>query len=1031
MWMRTWIGPAYRAEGVVGNPITRRYRNETGTKVEQLQHAEEVIPDGVVEIRVHGVNGGTPEHNLHDPTPIRVSGDDTAGFYRRRHGLSTGPGRIVEAYNWSAINSRKSIRAWWLILFPFAAANFAGWLLPKGMPKPFRTAAQIIVRLVGMCVTMLAVLGIALVFVDLIGLQCGRTSACTTGLAWSWVGTVRDWSVVGTDPTHLALTYSLFPALAILALWLLGRRSSRAYENYGAGRPATNEATGPRIDDIRMDRVEFWQAPDVVYVQAWLHATGGLSILTAAAAFIIREVAPGSQHYDTLKVLGVAALVVAGLAALAEVGISRMHQIPTRWLRKRNANFLIPRWSWIPAGTAIGLYAAVFWLGWISDPAATPDQPPLEAIRNSLIWVAVIAIALVLVLALVVGAWRSVILAVGAGVALFGAIVQNGNGYRITWLTGFQWLFIELALATGGIARYLWVARDTPPRPNPADHNKNPVWIYGSTAFIVVLGAGSYVRVHNVWLQITACAIPGLYLGAQFAIQIWNGHDYPGKEEMREGQAAILAGLGVTSALTAISAGAVFVAGRLGTSMALPRSVAGGPSDACPTGVICYPAEIGWYSLTALAGVIVLVVGVALRALLLPRLRWRLARRPCCEYYDNQQVPDRAYDDAGSCSEHGHDGDRQAFAKHAISARWQANITDDADWLIGGGVMTTLTLLVAAAVARLDGNLPTETGDALFSWAAGAVALIAVGAGVLIYTARDNQQIRETMGILWDVMSFFPRRFHPLAPPCYAERAVLDVRNRIIYTTTRGTEATSIPDSYVIVVAHSEGTLITTAALLSLLQDDGSAARPDVTAHPGHPQPTGEELDRVAFVTYGCMLARLYGRAWPDQLPEDRLRALKRRLERPDPSAPSDPSEYVHPASDRIPRWINFGRYSDYLGGRVFQELQRKPTHRLAEPDGDQRSDDVFFVDPTRRWRWYGQLEHARIWRHSFDYESDQEDPRFREHVWAIARVFREENEADVLGDYPWMTASRRAPTGGSPPATTTAPDASESSHRP
>lgn len=1019
--MRTWIGPSYRAEGVVGNSITKRYRDDQGQKVEEHQQGEPVIPDGVVELRVHGVNGGTPEHNLHDPSPIRVAGDDTAGFYRRRHGLSTGPDRIVEAYNWSAINSRKSIRAWWLILFPFAAANFAGWLLPKGMTALWRTIAQIIVRLIGICVTMLAVLGVALVFVDLIGLQCGQLEECTTGFVWSWVGAVGDWSLVGTEPTHLALAYSLFPALAILVLWLLGRRSSRAYENYGAGTPATDKATGQRIDDIRIDRVEFWQAPDVVYVQAWLHATAGLSILAAVTAFIIREVAPGSQHHETLYVLGLASLIVAGLCALAEAGISRMHQIPTKWLRKKHANFLIPRWSWIPAGTAIGLYAATFWLGWISGPSATPDQPPLEAIRNSLIWISVVAIALVFILGVVVAAQRSVALAVGAGIAVFGAIVQNSDGYRITWLTGGQWLFVELALAAAGGAWYLRVARDTPDQPDPADHSKNPVWIYGSTAFVVVVGAASFVRVNAIWMKIAACAIPVVYLGAQFAIQIWNGHDYPAKEEMREGQAAIIAGLGVTAALTAISAGAVFVAGRLGTSMALPRSVAGGPSDACPLGVICYPAEIGWYSLTALAGIAVLLVGVALRALLLPRARWRLARKRDCAYYDKQKVPDRSYDNAGSCDNDKHDAARLKFVKHAIAARWQANITDDADWIISGAVMTTLTLLVAAAVARLDGNLPTETGDALFSWAAGAVALIAAGAGLLIYTARDNQQIRETMGILWDVMSFFPRRFHPLAPPCYAERAVLDVRNRIIYTTTRGKDAATIPDSHVIVVAHSEGTLITTAALLSLMPDDGRVAKPDVTPHPGHPQPTGGELDRVAFVTYGCMLARLYGRAWPDQLPEARLIGLKRRLERPHASAPPGPTGFVHPRPDKIPRWINFGRYSDYLGGRVFQELQRKPTHRLEVPPGDQRSDDVFFVDPTRRWRWYGQLEHARIWRHSFDYESDQEDPRFREHVWAIARVFRDENETEVLGDYEWMTAYRPAADAASDPAGGTA----------
>ena len=87
---------------------------------------------------------------------------------------------------------------------------------------------------------------------------------------------------------RLAVAYSLLPALAILVLWLLGRRS-RHYEDYGAGQPIESADgkpfqgwIGPEIDSVRMDRVEFWQAPDVVYVQAWLHATAGLS---ASAAF--------------------------------------------------------------------------------------------------------------------------------------------------------------------------------------------------------------------------------------------------------------------------------------------------------------------------------------------------------------------------------------------------------------------------------------------------------------------------------------------------------------------------------------------------------------------------------------------------------------------------------------------------------------------------------------------------------------------------------------------------------------------------
>jgi hypothetical protein len=468
-----------------------------------------------------------------------------------------------------------------------------------------------------------------------------------------------------------------------------------------------------------------------------------------------------------------------------------------------------------------------------------------------------------------------------------------------------------------------------------------------------------------------------------------------------------MAGLGVTAMLTMLSSGAVFTAQRLGQSLALPLARAGREVNDCPVDTICYPAEIGWYALTALAGFGVLIVSALLRLLLLRLVRWQKKTPDLCTEYDedaNEGFPPRTYDIEGTCSGEGHDDRRLAFAKTGVDARWLANVTDDADWLIGAGVMTTLTLIVSAAVARLFFDLlPDERETAVFGFASWAVAFVVIAGAFLVYRSRESRQLRETLGILWDVMSFFPRRFHPLAPPCYAERAVIDVRNRVIHTTTRGMGSDETDSSNLILVAHSEGTLISTAALLSLLPDRHSHST-DVEPIPGHPEPTGRELERVRFVTYGCMLARLYSRAWPDQLPESTLIDLKLALEGPDARV-HGPDIFPCPPANKLPRWINFGRYSDYLGGRVFQELQRKPTKELPGPEGDHRCDDIFFVDPTRRWRWDGQLVHARIWRHSFDYESDAEDPQFREHIWATARVLNGESEADIVAEYAWSPA--------------------------
>jgi hypothetical protein len=43
----------------------------------------------------------------------------------------------------------------------------------------------------------------------------------------------------------------------------------------------------------------------------------------------------------------------------------------------------------------------------------------------------------------------------------------------------------------------------------------------------------------------------------------------------------------------------------------------------------------------------------------------------------------------------------------------------------------------------------------------------------------DAAVARQTVGIVWDVTTFWPRAAHPLAPPCYSERAVPHLVTRV------------------------------------------------------------------------------------------------------------------------------------------------------------------------------------------------------------------------------------------------------------
>jgi hypothetical protein len=116
-----------------------------------------------------------------------------------------------------------------------------------------------------------------------------------------------------------------------------------------------------------------------------------------------------------------------------------------------------------------------------------------------------------------------------------------------------------------------------------------------------------------------------------------------------------------------------------------------------------------------------------------------------------------------------------------------------------------------------------------------AIAIIIPGGFLLrsIWTGAGSdeagQKKRRNVGILWDMGSFWPRWYHPLAPPAYGPIAVTQLRN----------ELESNP-RYV-VGAHSQGSLITAVALTF----------------------TQGDLRPRRFVTYGSQLGILYPQMFP------------------------------------------------------------------------------------------------------------------------------------------------------------------------
>ncbi|MFD9517610.1 hypothetical protein [Streptomyces sp. NPDC059979] len=234
-------------------------------------------------------------------------------------------------------------------------------------------------------------------------------------------------------------------------------------------------------------------------------------------------------------------------------------------------------------------------------------------------------------------------------------------------------------------------------------------------------------------------------------------------------------------------------------------------------------------------------------------------------------------------------------SRRIAAARTAASLTDSAPWFVAA--VSGITLLLGAgalAGAWFSGQVPGEAarGSGPLLEPAARAAQDAgswlIGFGFVLFVtwgrrAYRDAAARRTIGILWDVGTFWPRAAHPFAPPCYAERAVPDLTWRMAGWTGR-------TGGRLVISGHSQGSVLAAAAVWQL----PPAAR-----------------RRVALLTYGSPLARLYGRWFPAYFGPGPLTALHREVD----------------------CWRNLWRATDPIGGAALpgagQGVDRGP---LADP---------------------------------------------------------------------------------------------------
>lgn len=218
--------------------------------------------------------------------------------------------------------------------------------------------------------------------------------------------------------------------------------------------------------------------------------------------------------------------------------------------------------------------------------------------------------------------------------------------------------------------------------------------------------------------------------------------------------------------------------------------------------------------------------------------------------------------------------------KRITRSRRFATLTDRGPSLIASLVIIACALVLLAAVL-----LYISAAAFVDEWVQGRIGELAAGATVslvilfftLVVSALRNRHTRRLVAILWDVITFWPRANHPLTPPSYGGRTVFDLRLRMRELV----DATA--PTRVVVVAHSQGTVIAAAALMQMK----------------------EPKERYPLLTFGSPLRRLYARNFPAYFGWDTLCRL-RNFHSTDDYAP------------KMPRWINLWALTDPIGSWAF-----------------------------------------------------------------------------------------------------------------
>lgn len=166
---------------------------------------------------------------------------------------------------------------------------------------------------------------------------------------------------------------------------------------------------------------------------------------------------------------------------------------------------------------------------------------------------------------------------------------------------------------------------------------------------------------------------------------------------------------------------------------------------------------------------------------------------------------------------------------------------------------------------RLTATPPVNVARSTFALVLGFTVLNLV-------KSRASPDSLRRIGNVWDIITFWPRAFHPFAVRPYAERAVPEIQE-LLRTAPRD------PDTGLVVAAHSQGTILMYAAV-----------RPSVSGN-------ADPLPPFALVTFGSPLRALHNAVFPHYF---------------------DLADFEATRQDIPGGWVNCFRFTDHVGRAVF-----------------------------------------------------------------------------------------------------------------